>query len=67
MKRTNEAITDILLRIGAVWFQMPELRLGQLIFNAIDGVCCDPFYLEDGDLAEKLEAYLARCKEEKDD
>lgn len=51
----------VLDRILRVWLQEPDLRLGQLITNAMvhmDGL----FYVEDEDLAKILEKWVAERK-----
>lgn len=54
----------VLDRILRVWLQEPDLRLGQLITNAMvhtDGL----FYVEDEDLAKVLEEWVKRLAEQK--
>lgn len=44
---------EIMERLYAVWINNPELRLGQLLYNAFPNV--DIFYIEDEDFIQKLE------------
>jgi hypothetical protein len=47
-------------RIHAAWLTMPALRLGQLIVNAMRPIQCpEIFYVEDGALAERVEALVS--------
>lgn len=47
-KQKREVLEELLLH----WLQKPELRLGQMISNAVAG---DPFYIEDYDLIRRIE------------
>lgn len=53
--RKEERIDPVLERLGKVWKQYPDLRLGQLILN----VARDPmlYYLEDEELIKTLEEF----------
>lgn len=53
--RKEERIDPALERLGRVWKQYPDLRLGQLILN----VARDPmlYYLEDEELIKTLEEF----------
>ncbi len=53
--REFERIDRITNLINKVWKKYPELRLGQLITNAVRGL--DIFYIEDEILEEKLKAF----------
>ena len=55
--RDKNRIPEILNRIAAVWSYCPDLRLGQLIENAI-GSCNSLYYKEDEQLAQDLEEYI---------
>lgn len=46
--------TLLIERLLAAWKDLPYMRLGQLIVNAEHG---DPFYTEDYDLIDKVEAF----------
>ena len=48
-KKTQQEVTAF---VGAVWMQFPELRLGQLLSNALRSANgnTDPFYVEDAEL-----------------
>lgn len=53
----------ILDRVFSVWCENPDMRLGQLLLNALGtngGI--DLFYVEDYELAASLEAYYERRK-----
>lgn len=55
--RDPNRIPTLLDALTKVWYQNPDLRLGQLIINA-SGVKCpqlDPFYCEDDQMLEGLE------------
>ena len=54
--RDPNRIPEVLARIERVWRRFPDLRLGQLISNA---VYCDPFHIEDERLVDLLERYAA--------
>ena len=53
--RKEERIDPTLERLGKVWKEYPDLRLGQLILN----VARDPmlYYLEDEELIKTLEEF----------
>jgi hypothetical protein len=54
---TKEQKEEILNRLGVLWLDNPELRLGQLIKN----VYKEDFYsVEDYEFIEKLEEYYER-------
>lgn len=52
--RDPKRIEPILSLIREIWTSEPDLRLTQLIMNALR-VNCDPYYIEDDDLQEGLE------------
>lgn len=58
-KRIQE-LTDVL---KAIWYQVPDLRLGQLIINCTHDLETDLFYIEDDVLLEKLKEYSKKIKE----
>lgn len=68
--KTEQQKADINNRILEAWKKVPELRLGQLIDNAIwwDGLKIRPplFYFEDQDLVEAVEGYVAMMTKEKE-
>jgi hypothetical protein len=45
-------------RLVTAWSKVPQLRLGQFIVNAMNGV--EPFYISDDDLVRTLEEYAER-------
>ena len=47
----------IVMRLFVAWISMPELRLGQLISNALGFTGTDCFYIEDEVLVERVETY----------
>lgn len=53
--RKEDRIDPMLERLGKVWKEYPDLRLGQLILN----VARDPmlYYLEDEELIKTLEEF----------
>ena len=55
--RSNSDIDRVLLDIAAFWKQLPFLRLGQLLTNAL-GDGCDMFYVEDEDLVKAVKKFL---------
>lgn len=59
--RDPERITQILYLLGDIWNEAPDLRLGQIIFNAgIPRV--DIFYVEDDEVIKKLQAFRNNLK-----
>jgi len=56
--RDRARILPILMRIAHAWMRQPDLRLGQLLTNAM--ASGNLFYVEDEDLAEKVEEYTLR-------
>jgi hypothetical protein len=63
--RTADARAAVLRAIGAAWDAAPNLRLGQLLDNALVratspyGVIDRLFYVEDADLADVVTSYVA--------
>lgn len=59
---TLEEKKAVLARLLAVWTQYEDLRLGQLLDNAI--TCSQPgpdlYYVEDRPLCDKVESFLAK-------
>ena len=58
MVRDPRRIDDVLLAIGEVWAKNPDLRLGQLLINAVRPAepCPAVFSIEDRDLVRRLRA-----------
>lgn len=55
--RDPARIPKILERLRKVWEAHPDLRLGQLVVNAATSrPHCDPFYIEDDSLIDRVEA-----------
>lgn len=59
--KTHEQKADVIARLLHAWCLNPDLRLGQLVSNlSYDKLSgpddCDPFYIEDGALAERADA-----------
>lgn len=59
--RDPERIDLILNKIKEIWKDNPDLRLTQLIMNAL-GMCSDPYYIEDNDLYPALMKYYKEKK-----
>ena len=58
--RDPDRIDAVLTLLREVWELEPDLRLGQLIFNAArirQPSLCDVFWIEDGDLCKGLERH----------
>lgn len=57
--REPERIEEMLSVLRAVWEQNPDLRLGQLLVNAVrpEEPCPEVFYVEDASLLEGLRRY----------
>lgn len=62
--RNPKRIYMILELVAKIWTLCPDLRLGQLILNAIEeaGFNGDPFYCEDDRLVAGLERTLERIR-----
>lgn len=59
--RDPERIGEMIELLGEIWRLQPDLRLGQLIFNAArmrNSDIGDVFSIEDGDLRKGLVRYL---------
>jgi len=54
--RDPKRINIVLDVIRGIWNKYPDLRLTQLIINAVHPIE-DPFYIEDDILIEKLKKY----------
>ncbi len=54
--RDPERIDRILKRVEEIWKANPDLRLTQLIMNAL-ALNVDPYYIEDDRLEKKLIEY----------
>jgi len=54
--RDPARIDDALAMLRAAWSESPDLRLGQLLVNAVrpTGPCPEIFYIEDDVLVRKL-------------
>jgi len=55
--RDKDRIRPICERLATAWERFPDMRLGQLICNAYNGVAKDPFYIEDEKLIEMIEEF----------
>jgi len=55
--RDPNRIEPMLALIRKVWYKNPDLRLTQLIMNALN-MNSDPYYIEDELLESSLEDYL---------
>lgn len=60
---TREAeINRVANAIRLAWLAVPELRLGQLIVNALPLSCdSDAFYIGDNDLRLEIEKFVRSC------
>ena len=54
--RNPKRIDPILELIKEIWYRYPDLRLTQLIMNALK-IAGDPYYIEDDKLVEALKKY----------
>lgn len=61
--RDPKRITPICNRLAAAWSAAPDLRLGQLIVNAVYTASSnsDPFYIEDDALVKAIESFVERA------
>lgn len=59
--RDINRITPLCNKLAAIWSNYPDLRLGQLILNVIDGTPL--YYIEDNDLLNRLEDFYNSIKE----
>jgi hypothetical protein len=59
--RDPQRIKPIISLIEEIWNKAPDLRLTQLIMNAL-GVNYDPYYIEDDDLEKALNEYNKMIK-----
>lgn len=57
-KRIYIVMSDIMHE----WEKYPDLRLGQLISNAMHGSGVDLFYIEDEELVEVIKKYVKEIK-----
>lgn len=59
MQKTKEHRDKILEELAGYWKKFPDLRLGQLIQNAVDNAETNTIYVEDTRLIEVLAYYEA--------
>ncbi len=59
MARKPERIPKVIETLRKVWFQYPDLRLGQLLINVVPNGK-DLFYIEEDELVELLNKYAAK-------
>jgi len=57
--RNPKRVVTIIARLKTIWSRNTELRLGQLLINALP---FDFYYMEDGELIGKLEDFYAYSK-----
>jgi hypothetical protein len=57
--RDPARIDDVLAAVRAAWAESPDLRLGQLIVNAVrpTNPCPEVFYTEDDALVQRLKSF----------
>ncbi|SFR76483.1 hypothetical protein SAMN05428960_1292 [Mitsuaria sp. PDC51] len=62
--RNPARIDEILSALRAAWEESPDLRLGQLIVNAVrpTNPCPEVFYARDEDLVRRLMDYRAMVR-----
>jgi len=60
--RDPNRIYNIANDLICLWMKYPDLRLGQLISNAMDGCGSSLFYIEDDELIERIKKYLGGIK-----
>jgi hypothetical protein len=66
---THDQKADVVARLLHAWCMSPELRLGQLVSNLSSNIAngstrgIDPYYIEDGELAERADAQVTRRAE----
>ena len=58
--RDPNRIPEMLNRIKPVWQTYPDIRLGQLIDNAMDGQKVSLFHIEDDKLLELIENFYKK-------
>ena len=61
--RDPNRIEPMLALIREIWYKYPDLRLTQLIMNALK-MNQDPYYVEDDKLKKALEEYAALQRRE---
>ena len=54
--RDPERIPEVLVKLETLWNQVPQLRLGQLIWVLNNNK--DPFYVEDDMLLNEIERWM---------
>jgi uncharacterized protein YihD (DUF1040 family) len=60
--RNPERIEPMIALIRKIWYRAPDLRLTQLIMNALK-MNDDPYYVEDDKLKKALEEYIEKVEE----
>ena len=60
--RNPNRIESILALIRKIWYRYPDLRLTQIIMNALN-MASDPYYIEDEKLKKALEEYIEKMEE----
>ena len=55
-KRIPITMSDIMHQ----WGKFPDLRLGQLISNAMNGCGCNLFYIEDDELVKRIQEHCVK-------
>lgn len=61
--RNPERIRPLCDRLAEAWEKLPDLRLGQLLVDSLNGK--DPFYTEDEDLIRMIERFVRESAEKK--
>ena len=61
--RDPKRIEEMTSVIKNIWYQVPDLRLGQLLINCTHDLGTDLFYVEDDVLLQRLKDYAKKVKE----
>lgn len=56
--RDKNRIKPFLERLEKVWNKVPDWRYGQLMFNVLNSMEKDPFYIEDNKMIEYFEEFF---------
>jgi hypothetical protein len=63
--RDPQRISRIIRKVETIWYKSPDLRLTQLIMNALK-MNSDPYYIEDTDLEKALDSYINLYEKQED-
>ena len=62
--RDPNRIEPMLALIREIWYETPDLRLTQIIMNALK-MTSDPYYIEDEKLKKALEEYKTKITDQR--